>query len=293
MGECSVFLPVRDYDLPATLNCGQAFRWEGEAKSGWEAVVAGRWVRLKGLPNGIQAQCATVQKDWNWLVNYLQTGLDYPSILASFPQDAPLQEAVQCCRGLRLLRQDPWECLASFILSSTKQIVQIRQIVRLLCERYGKPVPVPPGHAAAYAFPTPQELAGVPEGELRECKAGFRTAYLQQSAQRLVTGGLQLEALQQLPHAQAREQLQQLPGVGPKIADCVLLFAYGFKAAFPVDVWMAKVLREQYFPRRTPTKARLATFIANHFGPHAGYAQQYLFHAIRLKANRTLPPPHS
>jgi len=199
----------------------------------------------------------------------------------SFPDDEPMRAAVAACRGLRLLRQDPWECLASFILSSTKQIVQIRQITSLLCERYGQPLAVAPGWPAAFAFPSPASLARVTEAELRSCKMGFRAPYLLATARLIASGQLELARLPTLPVERARNELLALPGVGRKIADCVLLFAYGFQSAFPVDVWVMRALQQLYFPRRRVRVQRLHQFAATHFGPCAGYAQQYLFHYIR------------
>jgi N-glycosylase/DNA lyase len=228
-----------------------------------------------------------------------------------------MQTAVAACRGLRVLRQDPWECLASFILSSTKQIVQIRQIITLLCERFGEPIkrtqvgravscapedaqfPHNGAHRVTrptsqtigdnawtnlhFSFPTPQRTAAAGEAELRACKMGFRAPYLLAAARRIADGKFDLNRLRYLPLTEAREELMKLHGIGDKIADCVLLFACGFDSAFPVDVWVGRALRELYFPRRHVTARHLHHFAATHFGPHAGYAQQYLFHYMRTK----------
>ena len=246
-------------------------------------MINGRWVRLCSEPSSITAEIAHPVADWDWLTHYLQLRLDLNEVVRTFPDDEPMRAAVAACRGLRLLRQDPWECLASFILSSIKQIVQIRQITSLLCERYGEPLAVAPGWPAAFAFPSPARLARATETELRACKMGFRAPYLRATA-RLITGGqFDLARLQALPLDVAQAELMKLPGVGRKIADCVLLFAYGFRSAFPVDVWVMRALRRLYFPRRRISLPRLHQFAATHFGPHAGYAQQYLFHHIRTR----------
>lgn len=280
------FFPVLDYDLGATLESGQAFRWM-RAGDDYIGVVDRRWVRLRGGPDGIAAECAEEVSNWRWLAAYLQTEVDLDAVLRSFPADDPaLAEAVTTCRGLRLLRQDPWECLASFILSSTKQIVQIRQIVEALCRNHGEPVKVPGGEAPAFAFPTATRLAACSEAELRACRMGFRAPYLRETARRIVAGDPDLATLGTRSLAEARAALMSLPGVGRKIADCVLLFAFGFPAAFPIDVWVAHILRRRYFPRRRVTLTRLQSFVDRHFGPHAGYAQQYLFHFIRLQEGR-------
>ena len=280
--EREVF-PVENYDLSATLDSGQAFRWR-ESDGAWTGVVGGRWVRLREESGAIVTETFAPPGDWLWLRHYLQLDVNLPGVLETFPRDdEALQTAVRACAGLRLLRQEPWECLASFICSSTKQIVQIRQIIALLCARFGEPVPVPPGHASAFSFPACERLADAAESELRECKLGFRAPYLRGTAQMLAAGEVDLAGLSKLPIEQARAELLKLPGVGEKIADCVLLFAGGFSSAFPVDVWIMRALRRHYFPRRKVAPARMRRFIGNHFGPHAGYAQQYLFHHIRSK----------
>ncbi|MFO1488132.1 MAG: DNA glycosylase [Verrucomicrobiota bacterium] len=276
---------VRDYDLAATLDSGQAFRWQRGGET-WEGIVAGRWVSLRQDADGILAQTAIAVEDWRWLANYLQSDLDLESVLQTFPDDEPMRTAMAGCRGLRLLRQEPWECLASFILSSTKQIVQIRQIVTHLCERFGEPVPHGREEALpVFSFPSATRLASLSERDLRDCKMGFRAPYLLGSAQKIVAGEINLKALRELPVETARAELMNLPGVGRKIADCVLLFAYGFPGAFPVDVWVMKALQQLYFPKRRASLKRLHRFAATHFGPHSGYAQQYLFHYMRTKRN--------
>ena len=275
-------IPVRDYDLAATLACGQAFRWR-ERDGWWPGVIAGRWVRLRQSEGGILFQTAPSSNDVTALRHYLQTDIDLTTVLASFPEDEPMRNSVAACRGLRLLRQEPWECLASFILSSTKQIVQIQQIVALLCERFGAPLIVPPGHEPAFAFPSVERIAACTEQELRDCKMGFRAPNLLRTAKMIVAGEVDLARLHALTVEEARAELIKFPGVGNKIANCVLLFAYGFQQAFPVDVWVMKALRELYFPKRRVSEKRIARFTATHFGPNAGYAQQYLFHYMRTR----------
>lgn len=281
----SVRWPVADYDLALTLDCGQAFRWTREP-DGWTGVVAGRWVRVWQRGDMLHAETVESQAQWRWLADYLQVDADLSAILRTFPNDDPMRAAVSACRGLRLLRQEPWECLASFILSSTKQIAQIRQVVRRLCARFGEPVPAPPGLPAAFGFPAAERIARLREAELRACQTGFRAPYLLHAARAVAEGRLDLASLHQRPLAEAREQLLQLRGVGPKIADCVLLFACGFSRAFPVDVWIERTLRETYFGEHKAGMRELRAFAGAHFGPHAGWAQQYLFHHARMRAEQ-------
>jgi N-glycosylase/DNA lyase len=169
--------------------------------------------------------------------------------------------------------------------------VQIRQIVSLLCEQFGEPCSVEPtarldsatGRKLHFSFPTSQRIAVATESELRACKMGFRAPYLLATARAVADGKPNLERLRQMPVEAARLELMKLPGVGRKIADCVLLFAYGFQSAFPVDVWVVKALQRLYFPKRRASAKRLRHFSETYFGANAGYAQQYLFHYMRTK----------
>jgi len=267
-------LPVRNYDLAATLTSGQAFRWR-LVDGAWQGVIGRQFVRLKQVQDGILVNAPLPSS----AEEYLQTNVDLAAVIATFPEDVPMQAAVKACWGLRLLRQDPWECLASFILSSTKQIVQIQQIVRAVCECYGETIPGSPMNT----FPSAEKLAALTEENLRACKMGFRAPYLLETARIVANRKLDLESLRRMKTIEARAALTELPGVGEKIANCVLLFAYGFQDAFPVDVWVQKALKQLYFPKRKPSKERLIKFIQTHFGPNAGYAQQYLFHYMRTR----------
>lgn len=278
---------VKDYNLGMTLSSGQAFRWQ-HRRSAWEGVIGQRWVRLsQQTPDAdvIDAVFLDEREDDQWLRHYLQIDADVVTAIATFPRDDVMKKAVAACTGLRLLRQDPWECLASFILSSTKQIVQIQQIVALVCERFGKRVETPNDVQVAHGFPSIDTIARLDECDLRACKMGFRAPYLLNTARLLASGEVQLELLRSLSCDKARQQLMLLPGVGRKIADCVLLFAYGFPEAFPVDVWIARALQQLYFPKRKKTLKQMQEFSATFFGPHGGYAQQYLFHYMRIAQN--------
>jgi N-glycosylase/DNA lyase len=278
-------LAAEDYALGETLQSGQAFRWR-KIDDAWESVVSGRWVRLKEEARGKRVEAMrSGAGDWSWIREYLQVNTNLRAVTESFPKDEHLSAAVKECHGLRLLKQDPWECLASFILSSTKQIVQIQQIVALVCERFGERVPA--GSAEQwFAFPSAERIAALSEAELRCCKMGFRAPYLKGSAEMVSRGEVNLDAIRAMDVEAARAELMRLPGVGRKIADCVLLFAYGFQQAFPVDVWVLKAIRELYFPRRRPNAKKIIRFTESYFGPNAGYAQQYLFHYMRTRVGR-------
>jgi len=283
MSRTAVF-PLRDYDLAATLTSGQAFRWR-EANGPvieWENIIAGRWVRLSVKDKKLHALTAKPQKDWQWLTDYLQLDVNLKKILTAFPKDDPhLAAAKKTCRGLRLLKQDPWETLAGFICSSNKRIVQIQQIIADLCDRFGEPIPT--NGNGWQTFPTAERLASLTEADLRACRMGYRAKYLHATATMIAQNQIDLPTIATLDYPAALAELQRLPGIGPKVADCILLFAYAHSQAFPLDTWIIKALRQLYFPRRNPPPKQLRAFIPKHFAPPPGDAQQYLFHHVRTQ----------
>ncbi len=286
-----VSIEVANYNLDATLDCGQAFRWTRLSGGGWQGVAHGCFAEFApAAPGGLSVEVLAPTTRLDWLADYLGLTLDYAAVMATFPKDPAMKAAVKSCRGLRLLRQEPWECLASFILSSVKQITQIRAGIERVCRAFGEFRPIGTEGPGFYTFPTPAQLASASEAALRKCGLGFRAPHLRAAARAVADGKLDLEDLRGLACAEAREELVALNGVGPKIANCVLLFAFGFQEAFPVDVWVARALRELYFQGRAVPLAELEQFSANHFGPYRGYAQQFLFHYMRKHHDASKPP---
>ncbi len=279
-------VPAPDFDLEKTLNSGQVFHWEKEGHGfvgtiGEMALYVEQdrsvlKVRVGAAPTPAGATRALREM----VARYF--ALDHPlrKICASFPDDPALNRARDFCRGLRIIRQPKWECLATFICSSMKQVAHIRQISRALRQRYGGQLMI--CGCATYDFPSPARLALVTERELRECALGYRAKNLLATAKRIASGEADLEAYSALSDEELRKRLCELPGVGAKVANCVMLFAYERTSAFPIDVWIERVLRETYFKRkRKVTPRTLAQFAADYFGEYGGYAQQYLFHHAR------------
>ncbi|HEY2139474.1 MAG TPA: DNA glycosylase, partial [Chthoniobacterales bacterium] len=208
--------------------------------------------------------------------------LDHPlaAICGSFPRDPAMTAARDFCAGLRLIRQPLWECLATFITSSMKQVAHIRQISLTLRRLYGEPRQIL--RHEIFSFPSAKRMSDLTEQELRACALGYRAKNLLATARLVASGEANLEAWSKLPDDALRAKLCELPGVGAKVANCVMLFAYERLRAFPIDVWIERVLRQQYFPRkRKLTPQQLRAFCDDYFGEHGGYAQQYLFHHAR------------
>lgn len=270
--------------LDLTLQSGQAFHWVREG-DGWLGAVDQRpaYVEMRGEELWSEASAASAVADY--------LALDHPleQIEQSFPADVAMQEALLFCRGMRVLRQPRWEALATFITSSMKQVAHIAQISHTLRRRFGAQAHI--GGLTVYAYPTPEAVATLAEADLRACALGYRAKNLLASARLIAEGRVDLETVASLPDEEARRELERLPGVGEKVANCALLFGFERLRSFPVDVWIERVLREKYFPKRkNVTAAVLRTFCAKAFGPYGGYAQQYLFHHARLTWNKKKAP---
>jgi N-glycosylase/DNA lyase len=291
-----------DFDLEATLNSGQVFHWEKVGSGFYGTIGDGAvYVEQRGAVLGValeggalrrrdeehskvrrKPRPATAATTGPPLIRHY-FALDHPlaEICASFPSDPVMNAARDFCRGLRIIRQPKWECLATFICSSMKQVAHIRQISRALRERFGEKKEI--CDHEVFSFPTADSLAGTTERELRKCGLGYRAGNLLATAERVALRVVNLDSWKALSDCELRQQLCHLPGVGAKVANCVMLFGYERINAFPIDVWIERVLRENYFPqKRKVTSASLAEFAANYFGMYGGYAQQYLFHHARM-----------
>jgi N-glycosylase/DNA lyase len=273
-----------DFDLAMTLNSGQVFHWE-KIGDGFYGMIGDRAVYVEQRGDILKVRFGELRALPKIVVHYF--ALDHPleEICASFPRDPVMDAARDFCRGLRIIRQPQWECLATFICSSMKQVAHIRQISRALRQRFGQRKQICGGEV--FSFPSPDALARATERELRKCGLGYRAKNLLATAKRVASGEADLDSWRALSERQLREQLCDLAGVGMKVANCVMLFAYERIAAFPIDVWIERVLRESYFIRgRKVTSKAMAEFVANYFGAHGGYAQQYLFHHARMTGKR-------
>ena len=274
-----------DFNLEKTLNSGQVFHWQ-KAGSGFVGTIGDGALYLEQRGEFLKVRFGgpPTKSPRRLLPGIVERyfALDHPlaEICDSFPKDPVMNAARDFCCGLRIIRQPKWECLATFICSSMKQVAHIRQISMVLRKRFGEEERI--GDQLVYTFASPLRLAQASEKELRDCKLGYRAKNLRATARLVSSSQADLEAWSALSDAELRKQLCGLPGVGPKVANCVMLFSYERLRAFPIDVWIERVLRQHYFSRRKKMSAqRLREFSETYFGEHGGYAQQYLFHQAR------------
>jgi len=281
--QISLSLFSHGLDLDATLTSGQAFSWKRTADEKWRGWIDGHPCLVWSQGDALRAVGPELTRDA--VSRYFGLDLPVQEIFATFPSDPHLDAARAFAPGLRILRQEPWETLCNFICSSLKQIVQIEQINHELRRVFGDEI-----GEGLHLFPDPSRLALATEAKLHACKLGFRARHLFVAARQIASSEISLDRIDTLPTEEAREHLMRIQGVGEKVANCILLFAYARADVFPIDVWVERVLRQLYFHNSQRIKhERLRTFADSHFGPYRGYAQQFLFHWIR-KDPRALPP---
>lgn len=259
-----VTLSLPCFDPVVILESGQCFRMLAPDAQTVETVALGRCLRIHLLGAGrFTFDCDQDTLDTVWRP-YFDLDTDYAAVCAAAPKaDTPLQEAIACMGGLRILRQDPWETLCGFILSQRKHIKAIRACMEALCDAFGEPL----AGTSRKTFPTPERLASLSEAEMRICGLGYRTPYLLDAARKVASGRLDLAALATAPDTALLEALLTVHGVGIKVADCVMLFGYRRLSRAPVDVWIRRVIDEQY--------NGVSPFEG--LGAYAGIYQQYMF----------------
>jgi N-glycosylase/DNA lyase len=263
-------LRIPHFSLKPTLECGQFFRFT-KVLDTYLVQSSDRFFSIEQRGESIFYEGT----DEPFLIQFFRLDEDLGSIYKEIDQDPIIHQAIREYQGMRLIRQDPWECLISFLCSSAKAISHIRSMIEVLCKSSGKKFFW--RNHIGYGFPEPHCI-GTPH-QLEPVRAGFRTNYLL-SASRCIDRS-QLLSLKGLPYKDARAKLMRLSGVGKKVADCTLLYSLDFLEAFPMDTWIRKGLKKIYFKGKKVGEKGMEEFVSHHFGAYAGYAQLYLFHFWR------------
>ncbi len=263
-------LRIPCFSLQHTLECGQFFRFTKV----FDTYIIQSSDRIFSIrQRGEFLFCEGI--DEPFVIHFFRLDEDLDSIYKEIDRDPVIHQAIEKYRGLRMIRQDPWECLISFLCSSAKAISHIRSMIEVLCKSSGRKISW--GNYLGYGFPEPHCIET--PLQLESVKAGFRTKYLVKASQCIDRS--RLRSLRSLSYKEARKQLMSLSGVGKKVADCTLLYSLDFLEAFPMDTWIRKGLQEVYFKGRKAGEKVMEEFVSDHFGRYAGYAQLYLFHFWR------------
>lgn len=264
-GPDVVLVGLRNFVLEQVLDCGQCFRWRPLRPGEYSGIAYGRRLDLSFAGGDLTLRDVSLEEYGQVWQAYFDLGRDYGKLKEQYAADRTLNDAIAYSPGLRLMRQDPWETLISFILSQNSNIPRIKGMVERLCESFGEAL-----YGGGFAFPKPEALAGLPAEALKPLRCGYRAGYILDAAQRVADGRLRLAEMQELPTCDICHMLMEIHGVGPKVAECALLYGFGRIECFPLDVWMKKVMAD-YYPQGFPEE----------YADTAGIAQQFLFHYIR------------
>lgn len=261
---CVILKDVECLNLALTLDCGQAFRWEEQEDGSWSGAASGKFLNIKKCPTG-ELVLKTTMDDFNsvWR-NYFDLDRDYKSICRQLQQDSLIASTIDEYYGIRILNQEPWEALVSFVISQQNNIKRIKGIIKRLCNTYGKEI-----CDGWNTFPDAKTLSALSAADFEALGTGYRAKYLKRLADDVASGKINPDEIKKMSLADARAALLDIYGVGIKVADCALLFGFQFVECFPVDVWMKRVL--QFYPDGLPEC----------FKGYEGIAQQYLFHWAR------------
>ena len=262
---------IPDFELQKIADSGQCFRMRRLQGHVFFVIAGRRYVTITKL-GGDEYEFSCDEEDYPFWEDYFDLKTDYDVFFNAVDKgDAFLQKAMAYGRGLRILRQDPWEVTVSFIISQRKSLQAIRTAIEALCRCCGEPLKTPCG--MVYAFPTPQQMAAIQLCDLRGCSVGYRDKYLASLAHSVANGDVSLNAIGALDDAGAKKQLMGIFGVGSKVADCILLFGYKRSDAFPVDVWIGRILAREYN----------GVFPLQNYSGFAGILQQYMFYYAKSR----------
>lgn len=271
---------TENFDLKQTLECGQCFRWEKSGENKYTGVVEGRALSVRQDGCTFTFEDISRQEFDNKWIHYFDLDRDYGSLIKHLSNDPILKEAADYGKGIRLLLQNEWETTVSFIISSNNNIPRIKKIISSLCIRYGERFES--NGEKYYAFPEPEKLAGASCKDMDEIRCGYRSGYILDAAQKVSEGEVRLSEIRKMGYEEGRNELLKIKGVGPKVADCILLYGAGKYESYPVDVWVKKVTERLYLKKDSSMK-EIKEFASSKWSDEAGFAQQYLFYYAREK----------
>ena len=260
------------------MECGQCFHFNKLGEDEYGLVASGRFLHAKQEGSDLCLFDTTEDEAESFWIKYFDLERDYSQIKAILlKEDEKLSEAIETMWGVRILNQEFFETLISFIISQNKQIPHIKQIVATISRLYGDYL-AKAGSFEFYSFPTPEQMKNVTVEDLKECKTGFRAPYIKDAIDHVLAGQMNEADLRAMPVMQCNQQLMGIKGVGVKVANCVSLFGLGHREAFPVDVWIKRIVETLYFDGIDTPAERIGEFGTSRFGEFGGYAQQYLFY---------------
>lgn len=267
------------FNLKYTLECGQCFRWK-KIDEYYVGVIKDRVLKIRQSENKLYVRSNNYNELEKVVRDYFELNKDYKEIENRISKvDEYVKKAVNNTSGLRHIKQDFFETIISYIISANNNIPRISKSVNEISKRYGKEIEL--DGEKYYLFPTPEELIDVTIDEYRECGVGFRDKYIYNTVKKINNGEINLEEMQKMNTKDLRNLLLTFMGIGPKVADCILLFSCSRQEVFPIDVWVERVMKRLYFDNKEVSKKEILKYADENFGKDAGIIQQHLFYNIR------------
>jgi N-glycosylase/DNA lyase len=269
---------ITEFDLEQTFECGQCFRWNKVYENGYLGVSRGRVLEIEQKSDRFIFRGTDRDTFENYWMDYLDLRRDYGEIIEKVSTEKNMIKATQYGNGIRILLQDEWEALVSFIISSNNNIKRIKKIVDGLCSIFGNPVEYK-GHVI-FAFPNPEDIYGSGCDDLGDIKCGYRAGYIIDAVEKVHLGEVDIGSIRKMNYQQGAKELMKIKGVGPKVADCVLLYGGAKYESYPVDVWVKRVTEALYL-KKDSKPDEIKSIAREMWGDLAGFAQQYLFYYAR------------
>jgi N-glycosylase/DNA lyase len=277
-------IKASDFNLDHTLSCGQVFRWKKLDDGFWYGVIGKRVVKIR-QDSDFLFFASNNNKYINTIIKqYFNLNVNYKAIIKSISKAPKIRKMITSSYGLRILKQDPWECLISYIISINKNIPAINCLIENICQKYGHRIDFE--GMSFYTFPTPDELKHLKTHHIRACSVGFRDRYIKDAIDKVYSKKIDLKKLAKLSYPEAKAELIKIVGVGSKVADCILLFAYNKYEAFPVDVWIKRAMKKLYGIKKDND---ILPFASKHFGKFAGYAQEFIYFSPFARGSKLTP----
>ena len=270
-------------DIDNSINSGQVFLWE-KNEMDWYGINGQDILKIN--KNGV------IKSIKNSKTNFFRKDDNIEEIIKSISKDRTVKKAVKEYEGLRIFRQDPFQCMISFIISSNSNIQKIKSSLEKITKKFGTRIKIE--NKEFFTFPKPENIANASINEIKACGVGYRAPFIKEAAKMVVLQKIDFKYLEKCDYHEAKKKLCQVPGVGNKVADCIMLFSLNKLEAFPLDTWMIKIL-EKYYSKEFKIETKTITQkqyellhekIVNHFGPYCGYAQQFLFKMERENYNK-------
>lgn len=278
IGDKVILTNYDSFNISETLECGQCFRFVKLEEDEYLIVAHSRVLHILDKKDEMHFSPCTIDEFEKIWIHYFDLNRNYKEIKDILCKDDPIMEkATNYAEGIRILNQANYECLISFIISQNNRIPMIKQVIKNICEFHGEPI------GDYYSFPEPIKIMNLTEEDLKQCKTGFRAKYILDATEKICSRSIQTEVINTSDTETARKMLMNIKGVGPKVADCVLLFSFGRQEVFPTDVWIKRVVEHLYFSGKELPIKEIQQFSKDKFGDYAGFAQQYLFHYARTE----------